>query len=364
MVELPISFKFRWLDDSGNLTGFFSSKRGSFDGETLVLDDVELPVSNILSLEAYEESLALAFISGGMTDSRAFRIYKVSAKDLKQVVDVVRSATWAEMTREKMVEEGRGGAFRTTVCSHCSATVDVSDMPETSQVYCHFCDSLTTEGGGGMPNEHEFGLCEECGMFSKPKRFTIFYFYFLVVIWGYSSRVTHRCPACMRGEAWKMLLGNLPFLIGVPVAIVQLFRCYGGKITGSVVADLDAANLRARKGDMLGALAGYQKVLEQVPFAAGVKYNLALALLEQDEIQRAADSLELAFTDCVNYLPAYSLLAGCYEHLGEEVKLKELRRIWGDDGEEDEEEGGDGEAVGIEESGGAGELLDEGDVWA
>ena len=102
-----------------------------------------------------------------------------------------------------------------------------------------------------------------------------------------------------------------------------------------------------------------------MPFAAGVKYNLALALLEQHEIERAADSLELAFSDCVNYSPAYSVLAGCYEQLGEEVKLQELRRIWGDDGDEDDEDEGDeGEAAGIKESGGAGELLDEGDVWA
>ena len=232
-------------------------------------------------------------------------------------------------------------------------------MPETPQVYCHFCDSLTTSGPGGMPAEHEFGLCEECGMFSKPKRFTIFYFYFLVFVWGYSSRVTHRCPACMRGEAWKMLLGNLPFLLGVPVAIVQLFRCYGGKITGSVLADLDTANLKARKGDMLAALQGYQKVLELTADTTISIEFVALALLEQEEIQRASDSLELVLVDCANYSPAYSALAGCYEHLGEEAKLKELRRVWGEDDEDvptldDESEGADS---GLE-------MLDAEDVWS
>ena len=171
------------------------------EGQPLGLADVELSVANIISMEAYDERLAVSFIAGGMTDAATFRVYKVPAKDLKREVDVVRSATWAEMTREKMVQEGRGGSFRTTICRQCTATLDVSDMPETPQVYCHFCDSLTTSGPGGMPDEHEFGLCEECGMFSKPKRFTIFYFYFLVFVWGYSSRVTHRCPACMRTSA-------------------------------------------------------------------------------------------------------------------------------------------------------------------
>ena len=359
MRELPLRFKFRWLDEQGNETGLFRSKKGSFDGQILVLDDVELQVANIISIEVYEEQLAVAFIAGDDVDSTMFRVYKVPAIELKRAVDVVRSATWAEMTREKMVQEGRGGAFRSEICTHCTATLDVSDMVETPQVYCQFCDSLTTTGPGGMPDEHEFGLCEECGMFSKPKRFTIFYFYFLFVIWGFTSRVTRRCPACMRGEAWKMLLGNLPFLLGVPVAIVQLFRCYGGKITGSVIADLDAANLKARKGDMLAALQGYQKVLDQVPFAAGVKYNLAQALLQQNEIRRAADSLELVLTDCANYAPAYHALFGCYEHLGEEAKLKELRRVWGDDEPEAPMPGDD--TAGVAETPG---MLDGDDVWS
>ena len=156
-----------------------------------------------------------------------------------------------------------------------------------------------------------------------------------------------------------MLLGNLPFLLGVPVAIVQLFRCYGGKITGSVLADLDTANLKARKGDMLAALQGYQKVLERVPFAAGVKYNLALALLQQEDYERAAESLELVLVDCANYSPAYHALVGCYVQLGEEAKLKELRRVWGEDDEDvptldDESEGADS---GLD-------MLDAEDVWS
>ena len=330
MRDLPIRFKFRWLDEQGNVTGLFRSKKGAFDGQELVLDDLTLPVANIISLEIHEERLAVAFVDGDAADSKMFHIYKVPAVDLKRAIDAVRSAAWAEITRERMVSEGRGDAFRTEICTQCNATIDLSDMPDTPQVYCVFCSSLMTTGPGGMPDEHELGLCEECGMFSNPKRFTIFYFYFLVVVWGFTSRVTHRCAACMRGTAWKMLLGNLPFLLGVPVAIVQLFRCYGGKLTGNVMADLDAANLKARKGDMLAALQGYQKVLDQVPFSAGVKYNLAMALLQQNEIQRAADALELVVTDCVNYAPAYFPLSQCYEHLGEEAKLKELRRIWGD----------------------------------
>ena len=139
-----------------------------------------------------------------------------------------------------------------------------------------------------------------------------------------------------------------------------LAKVIHGKITGNVVAELDAANLRARKGDMLKALQGYQKVLEQVPFSAGVKYNLALALAEQNEIERTAETLELVFKDCVNYAPAYSRLSACYEHLGEQEKLRELRRIWGDNQEQESPVPTDGGDAANRPLG----TLDEDDVWA
>ena len=62
-------------------------------------------------MEVYEERMAVAFLAGDMADTAVFRVYKFPAADLKRAVDVARSATWAEMTREKMIEEGRGGHF-------------------------------------------------------------------------------------------------------------------------------------------------------------------------------------------------------------------------------------------------------------
>ena len=99
MRELPIHFKLRWLDDQGNETGFFSSKRGSFDGQTLVLDDVELSVANIISMEAYDERLAVAFVAGGMADSAAFRVYKVPAADLTRLTQLTRPTQVTRVTQ-------------------------------------------------------------------------------------------------------------------------------------------------------------------------------------------------------------------------------------------------------------------------
>jgi tetratricopeptide (TPR) repeat protein len=97
----------------------------------------------------------------------------------------------------------------------------------------------------------------------------------------------------------------------------------GGAFTG-----LDRANLRARAGDLRGALEGYRRILERVPHSAGLKYNLGLALLKQGDTARAAETFQLALEDCANYGPAYQALTGCYQQLGETARLAELKALW------------------------------------
>ena len=339
VADDTLRFKFRWLDEQGNETGFLR-KHGSFDGETLVLDDAGIPAAVILQAETVEQRMVISVLSeDDQPATVAISLANVGAKELKSSIDIARSATWAGFEKERLEEEGRGHAYRDELCTQCGATLILTDMPRTPQLFCHFCDSLTTfeHDGQVLPGEHNYKICEECGMFSKPRKFTIFYFYFLLVVYGFSKRTTWRCPACMRGDAWKMFFGNLLFVVGVPVAIVQLIRSYGGSIITGPAAGLDSANLKARKHDILGALKLYRAILDRVPHVAGVKYNVGLALWEQNETSRAAESFRLALDDCGNYVPAFHALAACYEELGEKEKLAELNAMWGTDEEDDEE---------------------------
>ena len=168
-------------------------------------------------------------------------------------------------------------------------------------------------------------------MFARPIKFTTFYFVFLIVFYWVSHGSTWRCPACMRREAWKMFFGNLIFLLGVPVAIVQLIRSYGGSSPGGAYKGLDKANIKARNGDLMGALQIYRSILERVSYSAGLKYNIGLALLQQNDLERAAESFRISLEDCSNYVPAYQLLGPLYEDLGEQEKLEELKRMWEDE---------------------------------
>ncbi|MGI9455411.1 MAG: tetratricopeptide repeat protein, partial [Aeoliella sp.] len=241
-----------------------------------------------------------------------------------------RSSAWAKRHREELNAEGRGGEYRDATCPHCDAVVDLTGFPASPQVSCEFCHSLShIDPLEGRPkDDSKYRLCDECGMFSKPRKFTIFYFYFLLVFWGFQQRTTWRCPGCMRGDAWKMLFGNLLFVIGVPVAIVQLIRAYGGTDVGGTYPGLDSANLKARAGKFKAAVADYQKILEIQPVAAGVKYNIAHAFLQREDWQGASQMLGYALHDCANYQPAANALAACYENLGEEEKLVALKEQW------------------------------------
>lgn len=336
LADEPLQFKFQWLDENGNPTGLLR-KRGSFDGQTLLLEDVEIPAGVMTHVETRENRLIFAALTeSGEPAVLAISLTRRDADALKSAIDIARSDTWAELHKQQLQEQGRGTAYRDEECPHCGARLILTDMPLTPQLYCHFCNTLMTVDPAvdPPPGERQLRICDECGMFSQPRKFTVFYFYFLLFAYGYSQRTTWRCPACMRGDAWKMLFGNLIFLLGVPVAIVQLFRSYGGSVVGGPFKGLDAANLKARSGDLMGALEGYRAILERVPHSAGVKLNLGRALLEQGETARGAETLALALKDCSNYAPAYHMLAPCYEKLGETEKLAELKRMWDD--EEDE----------------------------
>lgn len=328
-TELPLEFKFKWLDDEGNSTGFLSSK-GHFDGEQLVLDKTEIPVSSLAHVENREKRISLGDEKANFLN---FMLTRGNPDALVLLIGRSRAKLWAQRHREKLIDEGRGQEYREVICPHCEATLDLTGFPKSPQVSCEYCFSVCTLDADKTLTKQEstYRLCDECGMYSKPRRFTIFYFYFLVIVWGFWSSQTWRCPGCMRPTAWKMLFGNLLFLIGVPVAIAQLIRSYGGTELTSLHPQLDSANVKARAGKFKQAIDLYSGILTKRPYSAGVKYNIALALLQQENIEGASKSLEYAIDDCANYGPAAHVLAGCYEQLGEEQKLIGLKKQWGVD---------------------------------
>jgi hypothetical protein len=336
-----LQFKFKFINAQGHEEGFFS-KKGTFDGEMLRLDQAAFPVGAILHLDNRDNRVVMSIAqTSGIPVTIMFSVTSGSVTALKAAIGKARSALWAKIRREELRAKGREHEFHAVECPHCEATVDLTGFRQSPQVSCEFCHTIS-DPDTPQKDETHYRLCDECGMFSKPRRFTIFYFYFLLVVYGWSSRTTWRCPACMRGDAWKMLFGNLIFILGVPVALIQLIRAYGGADLKSMYRGLDSANIKARKGNLEGAIGEYRRILEQNPHAAGIKYNIGLAFTQQNQLDSAAITLESALNDCCNYRPAARLLVDCYSKLGQENKVADLNAEWGmDPAEVGEEETAD-----------------------
>lgn len=324
----PLAFKFQWVDKDGDTVGL-RSKKGNFDGATLVLDDVHLPVAAISGLRRYDKRFVVTTVSDeGDIGAAVFQVNSNVVVTLKRDLDIARSRAWAKAERERLEGEGLGGTFRARDCRYCGATIVLTNFPDGPQLYCPFCETLqAADDLAETPfKEQEYRLCDECGMYSRPRRFTIFYFYFLLVLYGWHARQVWRCGGCMRGDAWKMLFGNALFVIGVPVALTQMMRAYGSSVSKGVMAGIDTANLYVKNGQLDRGIAIYGRILKNAPANAGIKYNLGRALILSQRIDEAAEAFELALRDSPNYEPAGYQLADCYRFLGRDENLRELQQ--------------------------------------
>ena len=329
----PLNFKFRWMDE-GTVTGYVALA-GSFDGKTLTLGDETYSVSSIAGVVTHENVLCVVL------DENEYQQINVvvsgeTADTVKRAIDASRSGLLAAEEQKQLNEQGQGASFRSQVCPYCNATISLSKFADTPQCYCEYCMTLfTIRGQYGSQNitanaldenlEQKYRMCDECGMYAYPRQFTIFYFIFLVYFLHWISNKTVRCPACMRFEAWKMLFGNIFGLLGLPVAFIQLFRSYRGKIEKGPLKGLDDANILANRGKIDRALDRYDVLMDNLPINAGIKYNIGSGLLTKGDVPHAETMFLLSLEDCANFAPSLSGLHFCYNALDKKEALQQLK---------------------------------------
>jgi len=333
----PLPFKYKLLNARGEEAGVFS-KRGELTADEIVLDKTRIPLLAvaqtavrmnrlILVVATGDQRLvttAVAITSGASRGSRQAR-----ARAIKQAIDRICSASWADRHRDQLRQQGRAAEFHAEDCPYCGATIDLSGFDPSPQVYCPYCQVVATLGPDAPPDEAAYRLCNACGYYSRPSAFTSTYIVFLcaAVIWR--LRTTTRCNACMRSEALKMLLVNTPFVIGIPWTAVALTRAYfGGSTLSAAFAGLDAANYAARKKKWRKAEDLYDRILERMPHAAGVRYNRALLRLGQEDWPGCLEEVKTLWADCANYQPAVGLACKALNRLGRQDKARALELRW------------------------------------
>ena len=321
--------------DEGNVSGGMFALTGSFDGKILTLDEEAFPVESLIGVGVYDQVLSLIVTHEDDTISRTIVLKGENPKTLKRAIDGSRSSIEVAEEHKRLVAQGQGASFRSEVCPHCTATISLSKFADSPQCYCDYCETLFTirsqHGGFELESntlaadlEQKYRMCEECGMYSLPRKFTKFYFVFLLYFMHIVSEKTVRCPGCMRWEAWKMLVGNVFGLLGLPIAFTQLIRSYRGRIEKGPLKGLDDANILANRGKIDRALDRYDTLMDNLPINAGIKYNIGSGLLTKGDVPHAEAMFHLSLEDCSNFAPSLSGLLFCYQSLNKAEQQKQL----------------------------------------
>jgi len=307
-------FRFAWIErpesDPGKLR-----ETGSIDSRELRLGSRVIPESAVIQARRQQDQLTIEV--DAIEDQPAYELVIQVHDDLaKPVLQALNYGISRRIARAEWIRYSRQQGdthLHQHECGHCRAVV-VLRAPLTPQVYCPYCDTIQTLGEAEefVLVEREYRLCQRCQMYSRPRNFTIFFFYFLLYFGGIHHKKIECCPGCFRKTAWMMCLGNLPFILGIPNAILQFHRCYFGSIRKGLFRGLHDANRCLRGENIEAALSKYEEILERHPLCAGVKYNVALGLMMREDYRHVIDMLELALQDCQNYLPAQELLVEAY----------------------------------------------------
>ena len=344
MDSAVLKFKYHLLDAKGNPAGFLATK-GEFDGEHVTLGKQKIPAQAIIKCISVSDRLVLVLMGEKSPVTIAMKICGGNIRKLHQTFNMIASVYQTQAHREMLEKAGRGHEFRVESCPHCRCMIDLTRHAPTPQVYCPFCDHFITRENPPA-DEKTFQLCGKCGLYSQPKVFTIIFFYFLLVIYGYRYKRVHMCNACARSEAWTMLWANLIFVLFVPMAIVQLIRAYGGGAARSeAFRGLDAANALQTAARYDRAVRAYEAIEQRLEHA-GVLYNHARALQRAARVKEAVVIYERATAACANFPPAARELVACYTQVGRADDAARLKARWDD---EPAEGGGAQERVALSE---------------
>jgi hypothetical protein len=311
-MSSPVAFKYRFVDGQGQVQGFRAAK-GSLDDEGLKLKDRMVPATSILSAHTRDKRVVFGHIdpSNGQPTGMVVEIYGAKVADLAKAYNRIGSQAGIQRRQAELEAQGRGHEMEVSSCQCCSASIDMTGFPDSHEVYCPLCSNISS--GSVPPAEQEkIRVCDKCGYYAVPRGITCFYFYFLLVVYGFRWQRKHMCGPCMRSEGWKMLAGNAIFLLGVPVAITQLIRAYAGSaLATTAYKGLERANLAARKGQADDAARRYDEVSQRLGGSAIALFNKGRGLAMANRVNDAAHAFEDALQSCSNFYPAAEGLAAC-----------------------------------------------------
>lgn len=322
-VEIPgmesladFSFKFRYVRN-GQATGLISQK-GVASGHQVVLGQESLSYDGIVSTIVRDNRLLLSVsptaqlgkkLSKALVDETVIPIElnnKTAAEDLGRYIDRVCSRRKAEANKQRLFRAGKGDLFRFAVCPECKAIIDLSELDKTHYIYCCFCETVFAQDQEVITQGTIYRICDECGMFDRVRGYTEFYFYFLLVVYGFSINRRHVCDNCADSIFRKTFFLNLLFLLGIPSSIYLKIKSLAGR--DPFFKELAKANSLARKGRSAEAAPIFGRLHSRYPEHPGLLVDEGVGYLVGNDAENALERLRRALKACSNYLPAHQLM--------------------------------------------------------
>lgn len=307
------TFSFRYFLPGETIFG----KRQGAIGRALTLDDTEVPWDQLIETLARGNRLVMV-LGVGVTPGKRLGKYLlegrtlailpagISAAQLKRAIDRRISLLEAEQRRAQLIADGQEHLIRSVVCPVCKATVDLSGLEPTRYAYCRFCESIFADAPQHVTDGRVYRTCEECGMFDRIQDYPEFYFYFLLVVYGFSYKERWLCDSCAHDLFFKTLLANFLFVVGIPVSVWVKVKSMRGR--DAAFESLPDGNYLAKAGRYQDAIPVFRKLLHKYPDHPGILSNQALAQLRAGHEQAAGETLARAIGSCNSYLPALQLL--------------------------------------------------------
>lgn len=307
-----LDFKFNY----GNTAGLFTQK-GIASTTSMNLNGVAISYSNVTETSVRDNVFVMGLSPNTQLDAKAKKqlqnnrflvltVSKAKAKDLKKHVDHYGSAIWAESHRQQLASAGKENLFCTVVCAHCGSTIDLSEIERTTYVYCPYCASIVNYNQQIVSNSDVYDICDECNMYDRVRGYTVFHFYFLLVVYGYSIKRRFVCDACATSLAQRTLLLNLLFILGIPSAIYMWIKAQSGR--DPYFQDLAKANKLARKGKYQEADEIYDRLFSLYPEHPGLLMNKALGHLHGKDGNNGVNLLTRSLKACANYVPSFQII--------------------------------------------------------
>lgn len=323
MSKLPsqLNFIFRYINESGKTKGWLTVP-GSVNEKEIVLKKQLLKYDAILESHCRDRRLILTIdprkvnnpkISKHLIgeNSLVLEIHKAQAKKLKLFIDRVRSRQMAKKHRAKLTFQGDSREFRSVTCPECGSTIDLSLLNKTTYVYCQFCETVFPEQEKRKILGVKYRLCDECNWFDRVQGYTEFYFYFLLLIYGFSWKRRYLCDSCVNQVFWKMLLINFIFILGIVPAIWMKIKSLIGRDMN--LKELAKANNLYKNGQYPQANIIYSRLYKHYPKHPGLLLNQSFGNLYRDDMQLAQSLLENSLANCSNYTPAIRVLNSLQE---------------------------------------------------